>query len=127
MEKKMKRPSQIDRIDAVDITFFAPDDLETPIEPLKPVRVSMASRRIAETEATPMIVHVDNDNNVEEITQTAPEELSEEPAADELVFDADFFDIIAYNLDRDEVAAVERDVEDEGVLVVLPHGGRRRS
>ena len=25
---------------------------------------------------------------------------------DELVFDSDFFDIIAYNLDRDEVAAV---------------------
>ena len=69
---------------AVDITFFDKDGNE--IEPAKPVRVALTSKTVEQFRkeaenspiADPVVVHVDNDGNAEQMELVVPEDV--EPA-----------------------------------------------
>ncbi len=79
---------------AVDISFY--DAEGNSIEPAKAIRVTMQADVVAENEEI-TVVHVDDDNHAEVVEQTDSSELAkdEQPAEDQVVFDADAFSVYA--------------------------------
>jgi len=89
---------KVSGVEAVDIAFYNKDGEE--IEPLIPIRVSMTAPRIAHAEQS-QVVHVTADGEANLVEQTPTSQLDEEPAEDQIVFDADGFSVyaIVYTVD----------------------------
>jgi len=96
-EKKTAENEEISKIQAVNITFLDKEGKE--IQPLKPIRVTLASDLVVESE-NPVIYHVDDKTQpqkpvAEEIKQVDEKELVVVPQENEIVFEADKFSVYA--------------------------------
>jgi len=96
-EENAEENEEVSGIQAVDITFFDAEGNE--IQPQKPIRVTMASDLVVESE-NPVIYHVDNKTQpqkpvAEEIKQVDENALVVHPQENEVVFEADKFSIYA--------------------------------
>ena len=90
--------ANVKEVQAVDITFYDLDGKE--IEPAKPIRVTLASDMIKETE-DPVVVHVDDQGEAELVEPLTEQNLTEELADNEIAFEADQFSVygIVYTVD----------------------------
>ena len=90
--------ANVKEVQAVDITFYDAEGKE--IEPAKPIRVTLASDLVKQTE-DPVVVHVDDNGKAEVVEQLTEKKAKEELADNEIAFDADQFSVygIAYTVD----------------------------
>lgn len=103
--------TEVEDVKAVEITFTAGEE---EVEPAVPVKVTLAADMIADAEE-PVVVHVDDDNKAEVISDTTVEDGT-------VVFEADAFSAYALAVQaekEEETAALAETQEDENTNYVV--------